>query len=150
MVLFAIVFNTSMAKQLPMVEIVILFIHILGLFAIVIPLLVMAPSRNSGRTALLDFYNGGNWSTVGLATMIGLLTPLGSMLGFDCAVHMCRILHPGLRGRVRQLINDSRRNQRRFRHPPKIYFLGCSPQCHPWIPSSLHALLHNYRSLGHT
>lgn len=37
-----------------MVEIIILFIHILGLFAIVIPLLVMAPSRNSGRVALLD------------------------------------------------------------------------------------------------
>ncbi|KAM0799525.1 amino acid/polyamine transporter I [Usnea florida] len=87
-VVFAIVFNTSMAKQLPMVEIVILVIHILGLFAIIIPLLAMAPSRNSGQVALLDFYNGGGWSTRGLATMIGLLTPLGSMLGFDCAVHM--------------------------------------------------------------
>ena len=102
-VVFAIIFNTSMAKQLPMVEIVILFIHILGLFAIVIPLLVMAPSRNSGRVALLDFYNGGNWSTVGLATMIGLLTPLGSMLGFDCAVHMCRIPNPGHRRTIRWL-----------------------------------------------
>ena len=88
MVLFAIIFNTSVAKQLPTVEIVILFIHVLGLFAIIIPLLVMAPSRNSGKVALLDFYNGGNWTTTGLATMIGLLTPLGSMLGFDCAVHM--------------------------------------------------------------
>ena len=57
-----------------------------------IPLLVMAPSRNNGQVALLDFYNGGNWPTVGLATMIGLLTPLGSMLGFDCAVHMGRSL----------------------------------------------------------
>lgn len=103
-----------MAKQLPMVEIIILVIHILGLFAIVIPLLVMAPSRNSGRVALLDFYNGGNWSTVGLATMIGLLTPLGSMLGFDCAVHMCKLPHPGQRKTVRQLIDYSRRDQRRF------------------------------------
>ena len=83
-----------MAKQLPIVEIVILFIHIVGLFAIIIPLLVMAPEKNSGKAALLDFYDGGNWPTVGLATMIGLLTPLGSMLGFDCAVHMGRSLHP--------------------------------------------------------
>lgn len=52
----------------------------------------MAPARNSGRVALLDFYNGGGWSSVGLATMIGLLTPLGSMLGFDCAVHMGKSL----------------------------------------------------------
>lgn len=87
-VAFAIIFNTSVAKQLPKVEIGILVVHILGLFAIIIPLLVMAPSRNSGRVALLDFYNGGDWPTTGLATMIGLLTPLGSMLGFDCAVHM--------------------------------------------------------------
>ena len=91
MVLFAIVFNTSMAKQLPIVQIVILVVHVVGLFAIIIPLLVMTPARNSGSVALLQFYNGGNWKTVGLATMIGLLTPLGSMLGFDCAVHMCRI-----------------------------------------------------------
>ena len=81
-----------MAKQLPLVEIIILVVHIIGLFAIMIPLLVMAPSRNNGQVALLDFYNGGNWPTVGLATMIGLLTPLGSMLGFDCAVHMGRSL----------------------------------------------------------
>ena len=92
MVVFAIVFNTSMAKQLPLVQVVILIVHVVGLFAIVIPLLVVAPSHNNGRVALLDFYNGGNWPTVGLATMIGLLTPLGSMLGFDCAVHMCRTL----------------------------------------------------------
>lgn len=91
MVVFAIVFNVSMAKQLPKVEIVILVVHVVGLFAIIVPLLVMTPSRNSGTVALLEFYNGGNWETVGVATMIGLLTPLGSMLGFDCAVHMCRI-----------------------------------------------------------
>ena len=79
-----------MAKQLPLVQVVILIVHVIGLIAIIIPLLVMAPSHNTGRVALLDFYNGGGWPTVGLATMIGLLTPLGSMLGFDCAVHMCR------------------------------------------------------------
>lgn len=88
-VCFAIVFNTSFAKQLPLLEMMILVIHIAGLFAIIIPLLVMTPSHNDAHTALLNFYNGGNWPTTGLATMIGLLTPLGSMLGFDCAVHMC-------------------------------------------------------------
>lgn len=67
----------------------ILVIHVVGLFAIIIPLLVMTPSHNDAHTALVNFYNGGNWPTTGLATMIGLLTPLGSMLGFDCAVHMC-------------------------------------------------------------
>lgn len=107
MVVFAIIFNTSTAKQLPVVEIFILIIHVIGLFAIIIPLLVMAPSRNSGKVALLDFYNGGNWETVGLATMIGLLTPLGSMLGFDCAVHICRFLHARILLTPGQLIECS-------------------------------------------
>lgn len=106
-VAFAIIFNTSVAKQLPKVEIGILVVHILGLFAIIIPLLVMAPSRNSGRVALLDFYNGGDWPTTGLATMIGLLTPLGSMLGFDCAVHMCRLSLRRLRSETVPLIGYS-------------------------------------------
>ena len=96
MVLIAIIFNTSVAKQLPMVQIVLLVVHVVGLFAIIITLLAMAPARNSGTVALLDFYNGGNWKTTGLATMIGLLTPLGSMLGFDCAVHMCKSFGTGL------------------------------------------------------
>lgn len=88
MVTFAIVVNISFAKHLPKLQIAILLLHVLGLFVIIIPLWVKAPTRNSSQVALLDFYNGGGWPTVGLAAMIGLLTPLGSMLGFDCAVHM--------------------------------------------------------------
>lgn len=86
-VAFAIVFNTSFSRKLPLIEAMLLFVHILGLFAIIIPLLVMGP-RNSGHEALLAFTNAGNWSTTGTAFMIGLLTPLGSMMGFDCMVHM--------------------------------------------------------------
>lgn len=88
MVGFAILVNITFAKHLPKLQIAILLLHVLGLFVIIIPLWVKAPSRNTSQVALLDFYNGGGWPTVGLAAMIGLLTPLGSMLGFDCAVHM--------------------------------------------------------------
>ena len=88
-VTIAIVFNTLTAKKLPILEVFILVVHVIGIFAITIPLLIMAPEKNNAKVALLDFFNGGNWKTVGLSTMIGLLTPLGSMLGFDCAVHMC-------------------------------------------------------------
>lgn len=86
----AIIFNTSMVKQLPVVEAVILIFYILGLLAFIIPYLAMAPSRNTGHVALLDFYNEGDWPTVDLTILIGLLTLLGSMLGFDCAVHSQR------------------------------------------------------------
>ena len=86
-VTFCIFFNTSFARKLPLVEGCLVVIHILGLFAIMIPLWILAP-RNDAYTALLHFTNGGNWDTMGVAFMIGLLTSLGSMLGFDCAVHM--------------------------------------------------------------
>lgn len=87
-VTFAIVFNTSLAKKLPLIEGIVLLVHIIGLFAIVVPLWVLAP-RNTARVALLEFTNSGGWPTMGVSFMIGLLTSLGSMLGFDCAVHMC-------------------------------------------------------------
>ena len=86
-VAFAIIFNTTLAKKLPVIENMLLFVHTLGLFAVIIPLLVMG-TRNSAKDALLVFTNAGNWSTMGTAVMIGLLTPLGSMMGFDCMVHM--------------------------------------------------------------
>ncbi|KAL8818351.1 MAG: hypothetical protein Q9223_003002 [Gallowayella weberi] len=86
-VLFCIVFNTSLAKKLPLIEGFILLLHVIGLFAIVIPLWVLAP-RNTARVALLQFSNGGNWPSMGIAYMVGLLTALSSMMGFDCSVHM--------------------------------------------------------------
>lgn len=88
-VVFCIVFNTSLAKKLPLIEGFILLLHVIGLFAIIVPLWVLAP-RNTARVALLQFNNGGDWPTTGVAFMVGLLTSLSSMMGFDCAVHMCK------------------------------------------------------------
>ena len=70
-----------------MVEITLLMIHMVGLLAVVVPLWVLAPRANA-HDALLSFENSGGWSSTGLSTMIGLLTAMGSLLGFDCAVHM--------------------------------------------------------------
>jgi choline transport protein len=66
----------------------VLILHILGFFAIVITLWVMAP-RADGHTALLDFTNYGGWSSDGLSAMIGLLAPMAVLVGYDCSVHMC-------------------------------------------------------------
>ena len=86
-VIFCAVFNTVMAKRLPMVQVIILAVHILGFFAVFITLLVLSP-KTSADEALLTFTNGGGWPTTGLSAMIGLITPMGSLLGFDCTVHM--------------------------------------------------------------
>lgn len=86
---FCVLFNTVLAKRLPAVESVILTIHMMGLFAIVVPLWILSP-RATATEALLTFTNGGGWPSTGLSAMIGLLTPMGALCGFDCAVHMCR------------------------------------------------------------
>ncbi|KAL8963963.1 MAG: hypothetical protein Q9183_004810, partial [Haloplaca sp. 2 TL-2023] len=86
-VAMAIAVNVLLSKSLPMAEYLILFLHVLGVFAICIPLLVMAP-KNSARVALLSVTNDGGWKAMETAFMIGLLTMLSSMMGFDCAVHM--------------------------------------------------------------
>lgn len=90
---FSILFNTFLAKNLPMVEGLILIIHVVGLFAIIIPLWVLAP-RNSAKAVFTEFYDGGEWGSPGTATLVGLSTTITSMIGYDCSVHMCkRLLH---------------------------------------------------------
>jgi len=85
---FCVFFNTVLAKRLPSVEGIVLIIHLMGLFAIIVPLWVLSP-RATATEALLTFTNGGGWPTTGLSAMIGLLTPMNSLLGFDYVVHMC-------------------------------------------------------------
>ncbi|KAK5046045.1 hypothetical protein LTR84_008502 [Exophiala bonariae] len=86
-ILFSIIFNTALAVQLPMIEGVVLILHLAGFFAIIIPLWVMAP-RATAHDTLLVFQNNGGWSSTGLSCMIGLTTPLSVLIGYDCSVHM--------------------------------------------------------------
>lgn len=86
---FAILFNTSLAKKLPFVEGLLLVLHVLGLFAIIITLWVLAPTADA-YTVWTQFTNSGGWNSDGTATMVGLLSPIISMIGFDCAVHSVR------------------------------------------------------------
>src|SRR4051794_191873 len=84
---FCIIFNTVLAKRLPMVEGIVLIIHILGFFAVLIPLWVLAP-RGAPKEVFTEFLNLGGWSTTGLAFMVGLLSPIYTLIGADSAVHM--------------------------------------------------------------
>ena len=92
---FCVFFNTVLARKLPLVEGLVLIVHVLGLFAIIIPLWTLAP-RNNAHAVFTEFSNTGGWSSTGLAVMVGLLTPISTMLGFDCSVHMCRYPHLGV------------------------------------------------------
>jgi choline transport protein len=76
---FCIIFNTFLAKRLPMVEGMVLIIHILGFFAVLIPLWVLAP-RSSASEVFTEFTNIGGWSPTGLAVMVGLLSPVYTLM----------------------------------------------------------------------
>jgi amino acid transporter len=88
-VVFSLIFNTFLAKKLPMVESIMLVIYIIGFFAIIIPLWVLAPRANA-HDVFTQFTNAGGWSSTGTAFMVGLSGVLVSICGFDCAAHMGR------------------------------------------------------------
>lgn len=72
--------NTYLARLLPQFETSVLLIHILGFFAILIPLVYLAP-HGSASDVFLTFTNGGGWSTDGLSFLIGLSTSQFAFLG---------------------------------------------------------------------
>lgn len=84
---FAIIFNTYLAKKLPLIEGVILILHICGFVAILIPLWVLAP-RSPASAVFGEFTNGGGWSNTGLSVLVGMLSPVFAFIGPDAATHM--------------------------------------------------------------
>ncbi|KAK4213058.1 amino acid/polyamine transporter I [Rhypophila decipiens] len=84
---FCILFNTFLAKRLPMIEGMILIFHLLGFFAVLVPLWVLAP-RGDPQQVFTQFLNLGGWQTDGLSFMVGLLAPVYTLIGADSAVHM--------------------------------------------------------------
>lgn len=88
-IIFASLFNTLLAVRLPLVEGGLLILHFAGLFAIIIPLWVMAPRGNVHDT-LLRFTTTAGWSDVSLASLIGMVSIIAVLVGYDCTVHMCK------------------------------------------------------------
>ncbi|OTB01478.1 hypothetical protein M426DRAFT_64013 [Hypoxylon sp. CI-4A] len=84
---FAVFFNTVIGSILPKVEGVVLIIHVLGFFAILVPLVYLSP-HNSAQQVFTVFLNEGGWQTQGLSFMIGMIAPVFNFLGADSAVHM--------------------------------------------------------------
>lgn len=86
---FSVIFNTYLARSLPLIEGVLLFFHIAGFIAILIPLWVLAP-HNTASAVFTGFTDGGNWGSMGLSCLIGMLSPIFTLIGPDSATHMCK------------------------------------------------------------
>jgi choline transport protein len=77
---FIVFINTYLARWLPKIEGMILCLHILGFFAILIPLVYLAP-HGTAKDVFATFINGGGWSTNGVSFFVGLITSVFSFLG---------------------------------------------------------------------
>ncbi|KAG9233486.1 amino acid transporter-like protein [Amylocarpus encephaloides] len=84
---FGVFINTVVVRALPKIEGIILIFHVLGFFAILIPLVYMAPHGEPAEI-FTTFLNGGAFDTQGLSFMVGLVGPVFCLLGADSAVHM--------------------------------------------------------------
>lgn len=79
-VLVAIIINTVVSALLPILEGMILILHLIGFFAILITLLVFRDNDN-GTEVFTEWRNSGNWPTQGLSWFVGLLGCVFSFTG---------------------------------------------------------------------
>lgn len=103
--LLCVAINTFLGSVFPVLEVLILILHVLAFFAIIIPLVYFAPQRNTASSVFTTFLNNGAWKTQALSFFIGLngnavafigplrLPPLlrnrlTSTLGTDGAIHV--------------------------------------------------------------
>ncbi|KAM0226513.1 hypothetical protein ACHAQD_000435 [Fusarium lateritium] len=85
--LFAVFINTLVSSVLPKFEGLILILHILGFFAILIPLVTLGPHA-SASDVFTVFVNNGGWSTQGVSFMVGMMGNAFAFVGTDAAFHM--------------------------------------------------------------
>ena len=87
LIFFSVFINTVVSSLLPKFEGLILVLHILGFFAIVLPLVILGPHAEPADV-FQTFVNGGNWPTNGLSFFVGLLGNVFAFFGADAAIHM--------------------------------------------------------------
>jgi choline transport protein len=76
---FAVFINTVASKTLAHFEGLILVFHILGFFAILIPLVYLSPHDDA--SLFTTFVDSGGWPTQGLSFMVGLPAAIFSLIG---------------------------------------------------------------------
>ena len=81
------IFNTFFSRKLPLVEGLIVVLHIAGFFAVVIPLWVMGDRSSSGDVFTL-FQDNMMWGDLSLAVIIGLTGAASTFVGVEAGAHM--------------------------------------------------------------
>lgn len=93
--ILALAINLVGGKLLPRAETVLLVVHVVGFFAILIPLVYMA-EHNTKEQVFLSFQNGGGFKTQGLSWFVGMTTCAFAFGGADASVHVSGHIEPFL------------------------------------------------------
>ena len=92
-VILSVFINTAATRILPTIETLILVLHVVGFFAVLIPVVHLAPNKASAHDVFTQFSNDGGWSSQGLSFFVGLIGNVYAMIGCDSAVHMAEEIH---------------------------------------------------------
>ncbi|KAH7130341.1 amino acid transporter-like protein [Dendryphion nanum] len=86
--LLCFIFNTILAKQLPIVENIVLIWHVTLFIVILAVLATLSPQKSASADVWKLFLNEGGYESKGLSFFVGLITPVFAFSGVDGAVHM--------------------------------------------------------------
>jgi choline transport protein len=86
-ILLAILVNIFLIKFLPYLETLVLILHVGLFFALLVPLVYLAP-QHSATFVFTDFESSLGWDSRGIAWCVGLLTCAFPFTGYDGACHM--------------------------------------------------------------
>lgn len=86
-VLFSYAINAAVGSLLAKFEGLVLVLHILGFFAVILPLLLLSP-HGSAKDVFETWVNAGLWQTQGLSFSVGIIGNVFAFLGGDCAIHV--------------------------------------------------------------
>ncbi|CAE7187628.1 Amino acid permease 2 [Pyrenophora teres f. teres] len=75
------------SKFMPLFQNVMLVVHVFGFLAIIIVFWVLSP-RATAEVTFTHFTNEGNWSSTGLALMVGQVSAIYACICSDSAAHM--------------------------------------------------------------
>ena len=85
--LCCVIVNTLLGRVFPYIETFALALHIAGFFAIMIPLVVLAP-KGSPSFVFAQFTDLAGWNSNGLAWFVGLISSNLGFIGYDGPCHL--------------------------------------------------------------
>ena len=81
----AIFCNTIIFRQLPLMEGFMVTLHLLGFVTVVVVLWAMGPR---GGQETVTTFSGNGWSSTGLSCLVGILSPIITLIGADSQCHL--------------------------------------------------------------